>query len=78
MNFIAHFLKNGLKGNDVFNMYSTDNEGKSVVAEKFIRTLKDKIFKRRTAESKINYSAVLDDIVDKYNNIGLLNQTYRC
>ena len=78
MNFIAHFLKNGLKDNDVFNMYSTGNEGKSVVAEKFSRTLKDNIFKRRTAESKNNCSAVLDDIVDKYNNIGLLNQTYRC
>ena len=45
-------------------MYSTYNEGKSVVAERFIRTLKKKIFKHITAISK----NVLDDIVKKYNN----------
>ena len=49
-------------------MYSTFNEGKSVVAERFIRTLKNKIFKHMTAISKKNYFDVLDDIVDKYNN----------
>ena len=46
-------------------MYSTYNEGKSVVAERFIRTLK-KIFKHMTAISKNVYFDVLDDIVDKY------------
>ena len=49
-------------------MYSTYNEGKSVVAERFIRTLKNKIFKHMTAISKNIYFDVLDDIVDKYNN----------
>ena len=45
-------------------MHSTYNEGKSVLAERFIRTLKNKIFKHMTAISK----NVLDDIVDKYNS----------
>ena len=45
-------------------MYSTYNEGKSVVAERFIRTLKNKIFKHIAAV----YFDVLYDIVNKYNN----------
>ena len=49
-------------------MCSTYNEGKSVVAGRFIRTLKNKIFKHVTAISKIVYFDVLDDIVDKCNN----------
>ena len=49
-------------------MYSTLNEGKSVVAERFIRTLKNKIFKHMTDISKNVYFDVLDDIVNKYNN----------
>ena len=49
-------------------MYLTYNEGKSVVAERFIRTLKNKIFKYMTVVSKNVYFNVLDDIVDKYNN----------
>ena len=49
-------------------MYSTFNEEKSVVAEGFIRTLKNKIFKHMTAISKNVYFDVLDDIVNKYNN----------
>ena len=49
-------------------MYSRYNEGKSVVAERFIRTLKNKIFKHMTAISKNVYFDVLDDIVNKYNN----------
>ena len=49
-------------------MYSTHNEGKSVVAERFIRTLKNKIYKHMTANSKNVYFNVLNDIVDKYNN----------
>ena len=49
-------------------MYSTYNEGKSVVTERFIRTLKNKIFKHITAISKNVYFHVLDNIVDKYNN----------
>ena len=49
-------------------MYSTYNEGKSIVAERFIRTLKNKIYKHMTAISKNVYFAVLDDIVDEHNN----------
>ena len=49
-------------------MYSTNNEGKSVVAERFIRTLKSKIYKYMTSISKHVYINKLDDIVDEYNN----------
>ena len=49
-------------------MYSTNNEGKSVVAERFTRTLKSKIYKHMTSISKNVYIDKLDDIVDKYNN----------
>ena len=45
-------------------MYSTYNEGKSVVAERFIRTLKNKIFKHMRAVSKNVYFDVLDNIVN--------------
>ena len=48
-------------------MYSTYNEGKSVVAERFIRTLKNKIFKHMIAISKNVYFDMLDDIVNKYS-----------
>ena len=46
----SHFKKS-LKGNNI-EMYSTHNEGKSVVAERFIRPLKNKIYKHMTAISK--------------------------
>ena len=49
-------------------MYSVHNEGKSVVAERFIRTLKTKIYKYMTAVSKNVYTDKLDDIVSEYNN----------
>ena len=49
-------------------MYSIHNEGKSVVAERFIRTLKNKIYKYMTAISKNVYIDKLDDIVGEYNN----------
>ena len=49
-------------------MYSTNNEGKSVIAERFIRTLKNKIYKYMTSISKNVYIDKLDDIVKKYNN----------
>ena len=49
-------------------MYSTHNEGKSVVAERFIRTSKNKIYKHMTAISKNVYSDVLNDIVDECDN----------
>ena len=65
--FYNNSFKDFLKINNI-EMYSTFNEGKSVVAERFIRTLKNKIFKHMTAISKNVYFDVLDDIVNKYNN----------
>ena len=56
-----------LKDSDI-SIYSTYNEGKSLVAERFIRTLKNKISKHITSISKNVYYDVLDDIVDEYNN----------
>ena len=49
-------------------IYSTHNEGKSVIAERFLRTLKNKIYKHMTAISKNVYFDVLNDTVDEYNN----------
>ena len=49
-------------------MYSTFNEGKSVVAERFIRTLKNKLYKHMTATGKNVYYDVLDNVVNEYNN----------
>ena len=65
--FYNNSSKDFLKINKI-EMYSTYNEEKSVVAERFIRTLKNKIFKYMTAISKHVYFDALDDIVDKYNN----------
>ena len=60
-------FKYWLQDNDIV-MYSIHNEGKSVVVERFIRTLKSKIYKYTTSISKNLYIDKLDDIVDKYNN----------
>ena len=49
-------------------MYSTHNEGKSVVTKRFIRTLKNKIYKHMIVISKNVFFDVLDDIVDICNN----------
>ena len=49
-------------------MYSIHNEGKSLVVERFIRTLKAKIYKYMTSVSKNVYIDKLDDIVNEYNN----------
>ena len=49
-------------------MYSTHNEGEFVLAERFIRTLRNKIYKYVTSVSKNVYIDKLDDIVNKYNN----------
>ena len=62
----SHFKK-WLKDNNT-EMYSTHNKGKSVVAEKFIRTIKNKIYKYMTLISKNVYIDKLDDIIHKYNN----------
>ena len=54
--------------NDNIEMYSMHNEGKSIVAEKIIRTLKNKIYKYMTLISKNVYIYKLDDIVNKYKS----------
>ena len=65
--FYNNTFKDFLKINNI-EMYSTYNEGKSVLAERFIRTLKNKIFKQMAAISKNVYFDLLNDIIDKYNN----------
>ena len=60
-------LKKWLQDNDI-EMYSTNNEGKSVIAERFIRTLKNKIYEYMTSISKNVYIDKLDAIVKKCNN----------
>ena len=65
--FYNNVFEKWLSDNDII-MYSTYNEGKSVVAERFIRTLKNKLYKHMTATGKNVYYDVLDDVVNKYNN----------
>ena len=52
--FYNAFFKKWLQDNDIA-MYSTHNEGKSVAAERFIRMLKNKIYKYMTSISKNLY-----------------------
>ena len=65
--FYNAYCKKWLRGNDIVT-YSTHNEGKSVVSERFIKTLKSKIYTYMTSISKNVYIDKLDDIVDEYNN----------
>ena len=65
--FCNRSIKSWLQDNNM-EMYSIHNKGKCVVAKKFIRTLKNKIYKYVTSISKNMYIDKLDDIVDKYNN----------
>ena len=64
--FYNSCFKKFLKDNNI--MYSIDNEEKSVVPERLIRTLKTKTYKYLTSVSKNVYTNKLDDIVDSYNN----------
>ena len=65
--FYNNVFKKWLSDNDII-IYSTFNEGKSVVAERFIGTLKNKLYKHMTATGKNVYYDVLDDVVNEYNN----------
>ena len=65
--FHNNSFKKWLKDNDI-EMYSIHNEGKSVIAERFIRTLKNKIYKYMIEISKNVYIDKLYDIVNEYNN----------
>ena len=64
-------MQKWLDGND-FSMYQTYNAGKSVVAERYVRTLKGKIDKKITANYTKSYLDYLNNLVDEYNN------TYHC
>ena len=67
----SEFYNSSMKSWSVKNdikMYSTHNEGKSVVPERFIRTLKNKFYKYMTSISKNVYIDKLVDIVNKYDN----------
>ena len=57
-----------LEKNDI-EMHSANNKGKYVAAERFIKTLKIKIYKYMISVSKHVYIDILDDAVNKYNNI---------
>ena len=65
--FYNSSFKKWLKDNDI-EIYSTHNKRKSVVAERFITTLKSKIYKYMTSIWKDVYVGKLDDIVNEYNN----------
>ena len=65
--FYNNSFKKWLKDNNI-EMYSIHNEGKSIVAKRFIRTLKNKIYQYMSSISKDVYVDKLDDIVDEYNN----------
>ena len=60
--FYINQFKKWLKDNDI-SMYSTRNEGKSVVAERLIKTLKNKVFKHMSSISRNNYYDALDDLL---------------
>ena len=74
--FYNNVFEKWLSDNDII-MYSKYNEGKSVVAERFIRTLKNKLYKHMTATGKKIYYDVLDDVVNKYNNIKHITSTIK-
>ena len=59
---------NELSLQDDIEIYSSHNGGKFVIVEKFIRTLKNKIYKYMTSISKDVHIDKLDDIVIKYNS----------
>ena len=65
-NFIILLCKKGLHNNIL--TYSTLNEGKSLVAERFIRTLKGKIYETITANNSKFYPSFFNKLVDKRNN----------
>ena len=65
--FYNRVFKKWLSDNDII-MYSTYNKSKSVIVERFIRTLKNKLYKHMTASGKNVYYDVLDDAVNEYNN----------
>ena len=66
--FYNRFMQKGLHDNDIF-MHCTHNEGKSIVAGRFISTLKAKIHITKTANDNKSYLSFLNKLMDEYNNI---------
>ena len=60
-------MQEWLDNNDIL-IYSTHNEGKSVIAERFIKTLKYKIYKRMTVNDSKSFFPYFNKLVDQYNN----------
>ena len=60
-------MKSSLQGNGI-EMYSVHNEGKSAIAERFFRILKNKIYRYTTSISQNVYIDKLNDVVNRYNN----------
>ena len=65
--FYDRSIKSRLQDNGI-EIYSIQNEGKSVVTERLIRKIKNKTYKHMTSISKNVYIDKLDDIVNKWNN----------
>ena len=53
---------------DLVELYSTENEEKSSIAERWVRTIKEKMWKYFTDNNTYNYMSVLPDLVEDYNN----------
>ena len=68
--FYNNVFEKWLSDNDIniYSAYKLFIQGKSVVAERFIRTLKNKLYKHMVATGKNVYYDVLDDVVNKYNH----------
>ena len=60
-------MQEWLDNNDIL-MYSTHNEGKSVITECFTKTLKAKIYKKMAANDSKSYIPYLNKLADQYNN----------
>ena len=69
--FYNNLIQKCLNDNNIL-MYSIHNESKSVVAKRFIKTLKGKTYKKMTANDNKSYPIYLNNLVDEYNN------TYHC
>ena len=65
--FYSKLMQEWLDNNDIL-IYSTHNEGKSVIPERFIKTSKAKIYKKMTANDSRSYLPYLNKLVDQYNN----------
>ena len=65
--FYNKLMSEWLENNNIF-IFLTYNEGKSVITERFIKTLKAKIYKKTTANDSKTYLSYLNKMIDQYNN----------